>query len=282
MVVLAIGLGAILGLTLLRDGDPDRTDVAGTVVERPEPTDQAPDVEEGSDPVVVPPPTEDDAPAETGPLGGVDSQEPVEQQAETPQPGLAPQGADEGGGEPHSTSSPPGEPQPSIDQDPSESDPRPTTEPAHPDPTPEDVALQEGEGHSRDTAIAENGEWLFQEVGGHGGTEDSRAPQARLVVGFDPAVKQSETPIRDFQCEAIVTAGDGRLTTDRDHFFEVALLTLDDNGGVSGVVTSAIERHAYDLAAGESTADDPISTEPVELDAAAGTDYTCGVAYRAR
>lgn len=293
LALFALVLGAIFGLRLTGDDPTPDTEVAGTVVERSEPAEAADPTETAADedPIVVPQPDEEQ-PAEDGEPAAEPAPAPApEQPAPAPQPepeptvglirdepagdGGAPADNDDDGGNGRNNN-------PDPDPEPEPTEPAETEDP-EPEPTEDDRGLHEGEGHSRDTAIADNGEWLFQEVTGHGdGGGDSLEPQARLTVGFDAAAKQGDGPVRALQCQAWLTAGDGRVTTDEDHVFEVALLALDDNGVVAGVVTSVLERHAYDLAAGESTADQPMATTPIEVDAEDGVDYTCGVTYRSR
>jgi hypothetical protein len=306
MAILAVVLGTIVGLRSSWNDEPqDTTEVAGNVIEREPsevPTTSAPD----PDPIVIPLPAEPDEPEPDPEPLVVD---PTEDQAEEPAPAPAPtvgivrdtpppapaqdsgnDGTQDSAGDdeeaeprrPRSESTEPTRPSPSPEPPTS---PAPASPSPDPSPSPEDVALRTGEGHSRDTAIAEEGGWLFREVSGHGsqGPDDSREAQARLVVAFNDEAKQGEGAVRSFQCRAWVTAGEGRLTTDdQNHVFEVALLALDTNGAVTETVTAAIERHAYDLAAGETTEATPIATTPIELDASDGVDYTCGVRYRDR
>ena len=311
LALLAVVLGAAIGL---RSGfsptEPDTTAVAGNVIERsepaeaPEPADTADD-----DPIVIPLPAPDRNDANDEAVAD-DSDEDV---AQAPAPAPAPadepvvgiirdtpppvvpadnddtgNGGNDGNDSDADADESPTRPRPDRDR------PRPSPEatpdetnspaPSSPSPEPEDVALRTGEGHSRDTAIADNGDWLFREVSGHGsqGPDESREAQARVVVAFNDEAKQSTEVVRSFQCQAWVTAGEGRLTTDTDHVFEVALLALDENGAVTETVTSVIERHAYDLSAGQTTQDAPMTTSPVELSAEDGVSYTCGVRYRDR
>lgn len=301
LALFAVVLGAIFGLRIIGGSGPEGdTEVAGTVVERTEPAEAEPEpadapdpvdaTDEDSDPIVVPQPDEDDE---------ADEQAPVADEPAAPAP-AAPAAPAPAAPAPPTVGLIRDEPAPADDEDDSNGDdtdrprqnrpdrqPEPTepSETPTPDvePTPEDRALREGEGHSRDTAIAEDDGWLFQEVTGHGNGGDSLEAQARLTVGFDDAAKRADGPVRALQCQAWLTAGEGRLTTDADdHVFEIALLALDDNGMVTGVVTSVLERRGYELEAGESTAGDPMATTPIEVDAADGVDYTCGVQYRER
>lgn len=306
LALLAVVLGAAIGL---RSGfsptEPDTTAVAGNVIERSEPAETEPADTADDDPIVIPlpPPDRDE------PVAADDSDDDVAAQAPAPAPAPAQEpvvgiirdtpppvipadntndrdndsAGDDSDGDADETPSRPrrDRPRPAPEPTPDETK---SPAPSSPSPEPEDVALRTGEGHSRDTAIADNGEWLFREVSGHGsqGPDDSREAQARVVVAFNDEAKQSTEVVRSFQCQAWVTAGEGRLTTDTDHVFEVALLALDDNGAVTDTVTSVIERHAYDLSAGQTTQNAPMTTSPVELSAEDGISYTCGVRYRDR
>jgi hypothetical protein len=296
LALLAIVLGAVFGIRAGFDRDePDTTQVAGNVIERPEPTEPAaaPD----DDPIVIPLPApdldsddvaaadetddaEDAAPVAPAPAAPAPAAPTVGIVRDTPPPAIPPANTDDEANEA------PARPRP--DRNPPRSNPTPTPDettspaPASPSPEPEDVALRTGDGHSRDTAIADNGDWLFREVNGHGSQtgDDSREAQSRVVVAFNDAAKQGSGSIRTFSCQAWVTAGDGRLTTDTDHFFEIALLAIDDNGNVIETVSSVFERHAYDLRPGQSTAAAPMATNPLELNASDGVSYTCSVSYR--
>ena len=303
LALLAIVVGAAFGLRGGFDpSEPDTTQVAGNVIERSEPAvaSEAPEVVEDNRiiiPVPAPDPDADDAAdqdaaqdepaAAPAPAPDQDDTPTVGIIRDTPPPVIPAGTDDDNNGDdgddaparPRPNRNPPASPRP--EPAPEQTDP-PASE--TPTPQPEDVALRTGEGHSRDTAIADNGEWLFREVSGHGssGGDGSREAQARVVVAFDDAAKQSTEPVRSFTCQAWVTAGEGRLTTDTDHVFEVALLAIDDDGNVIETVTSVIERHAYDLRPGQTTQDAPMTTTPVELSAENGVDYTCGVRYRDR
>jgi hypothetical protein len=293
--LLAIVLGAIFGLRSGPSGtDPDdETQVAGNVIER-EPTEAAADETDDPEPIVVPIPapqdeeTEAQAPVEPAPAPQEEAPAPAPAPTvgivrDSPAP-VIPDDDDEPRDRPRpdrseaaETSRPRPRETPRETESPAPTSPTPT-------PTPQDVALQTGEGHSRDTALAEDGGWLFREVSGHGaqGGDTSRSTQAHVTVAFNDEVKQAEGPVRSFQCRAWVTAGEGRLTTDSDHIFEVALVALDENGSVTETITSVLERHDYDLAPGETTEDAPMATTPVELNAEDGIDYTCAVTYRDR
>ena len=312
MALLAIVVGAMFGFRggLGSTPPPADTEVAGTVIERSEPAVAADEPAGDEDPIVVPLPDDND-PAESEP-------EPDAQPPAAPAPAPAPQnspvgivrdtpapvapdngngndngnGGNGGNGGEDPDPDPTRRPRPDATDEPTpKPTPKPTpsateteTEEPTEEPTPADVALRTGEGHSRDTAIADNGDWLFREVSRHGspGPDTSREAQARIIVTIGDDAKAGEGAVRPFQCRAWVTAGDERLTTARDHVFEVALLALDANGNVTDTVASVIERHAYDLDAGEDTSDAPMATTPVELDAQDGVSYTCGVRYRER
>lgn len=305
MALLAIVVGVAFGLRSGSDRPVDTTEVAGNVIERTEPAvTEDPTTPAEPDPIIIPVPApdrdEDDAPAAESDDSDAQSeaQAPAPAPAEpapptvgiirdTPPPAI-PDTNDDDADEDDSDEDAPRRPRRDRDR-PRNPEPSPTqtpdeTEPATPSPQPEDVALRTGEGHSQDTAIAENGEWLFRETAGHSGQggDGSREAQARVVVAFNDAAKQGSDVIRSFQCQAWVTAGEGRLTTDTDHVFEVALLAIDDNGNVVDTVVSVLERHAYDLSAGETTRANPMSTPPVDLNAEDGVSYTCGVRYRDR
>lgn len=306
MALLAIVIGAIFGLRAGFGPTTPDTQVAGNVIERSEaaePTEPAASPDD--DPIVIPipsPQTDDADDADTADDTAIDDgagtqttdeDEPAEPAVgiirDTPAPVIPADTSDDDDAaddDDDDDDEAPAAPRP--DRTPSE-EPEPTTPPREtdspsPSPEPADVALRTGEGHSRDTALAEDGGWLFREVSGHGGQgqDSSREAQARLVVGFDDGAKQGSGPTREFQCRAWLTAGEGRLTTDDDHVFEIALLALDADGNVAEAVTAVIERHAYDLGPGETTAAEPMTTTPVELDAADGIDYTCAVRYQDR
>jgi hypothetical protein len=297
LALLAIVVGAAFGMRAFGGNAPETTQVAGNVIERSEsPASIDPDEPAAEDPIVIPVPAPDrdepettdvepqaqDAPAAPAPApAGAPT---VGIVRDTPPPAIPPAtstdddaGQDEAPARPRPNRNPPASPRPTATPD------EPTSPaPANPSPEPEDVALRTGEGHSRDTAIADNGDWLFREVNGHGSQtgDGSRAAQSRVVVAFNESAKQGTGAIRSFSCQAWVTAGEGRLTTDTNHFFEIALLAIDDNGNVIETVTSVFERHAYDLRPGQSTAATPMATNPLELDASDGVSYTCSVSYR--
>lgn len=292
LALLAIVIGVAFAVRLGGSGAPDRTDVAGTVIERPEPTEEPEEADEPADvdddPIVVPleeepltdDPEDDPAPPAEDPPPADDPPPPV---GLIPDPDPDPDPAPAGGDTSPTTDPDDSDSEPDETEPPSPRPP-PETEEPEPSPTPADVALRTGQGHSRHTALAEGDDWLIREVSGHGQPEPdtSRQAAARLTVGFNDSARSGSGSVRSFSCQAWLTAGDERLTTDRDHVFEISLVALDDNGAVSEVVTSVIERQAFDLAPGEDTLDRLMATAAVELDAADDTDYSCVAVYRER
>ena len=150
------------------------TEVAGQVFERSEPpaTEEPQVVRE---PAILRPRSEDVVePQDDG--GDVVAQPDPVVVVQPPPAGLVRDPGDEPGvAEDPDDPAPDPQPKPKPKPDP---DPTPT-----PSPTPADTSrfeLRSGEGHSRDTAIADNGDWLFLVVDGHGGSP-RRAGTPRLA-----------------------------------------------------------------------------------------------------
>lgn len=170
--------------------------------------------------------------------------------------------------------------------------PEPTREPEpEPEPTqePEDpasYALRNGEGLSRDTAESmesgDSGQWQWQikSLAGHENqdeqTQRSRKAMARLEVGFNEEAKRSSKQVRDFRCDAVLSAGSRRLTTDDDHVFVISLWTSDGYSPQNNV-GSVIIKQVVDLDPGETQT---LYSNVYTLDAADQTSYTCRVRYR--
>ena len=273
LVLLALVVTTALFMQLGLDGDDGNgeTEVAGQVFERSEPpvTEEPQVVRE---PAILRPRSEDVVePQDDG--GDVVAQPDPVVVVQPPPAGLVRDPGDEPGVADPTDPAPDPKPKPKPDPDPT-----PT-----PSPTPPDTSrfeLHSGEGHSRDTAIADSGDWLFLVVDGHGGqSATSRSAQARLTVGFTESAKQGSGPERDLSCHAVLTAGSRRLITDRDHVFELSLWTADENG-VPQEKTDAfvLLRRAFDLGAGESRT---LSMDPVERDANDEINYACRVTYTA-
>ena len=274
--------------------DGGNTEVAGTVLERSEPAaTEAPSEVEVQEPVIVRPRPErtrearTEAPAEvavveppapepiTGPVGLIRDPEPVEDPAPTqPRPNRNPDPRPEPDPEP--TREPKPEPKPQPDPEP------------EPEPDPAQFALRPGDGLSRDTAeampVGNSGkyEWQIKSLSGHDNQSPeqarSRKAMSRLEVGFNEQAKRSKAQVRDFRCDALLSAGSRRLTTDTDHVFEIALWTTDGYSMLEKV-DSVLIREAVDLDAGEKQT---LYSNVYELDAADGVSYTCSVTYRER
>lgn len=286
--LLALVIGTIVGVRAgMNDGGD--TEVAGTVIERPEPiVTDAPTEREIVEPLIVrprPERTRDAEPAEaapvpvvedlaseeevSGPVGLVRDPAPVDQAQPT---------------RPRRQREPAPEPEP-------EPRPRPRPEPTT-QPEPEDTsrfALRTGDGLSRDTAEAVqagnsgNWDWQIRTIGSHH-TQDakgqrSRAASARLEVGFNEEVKTSKEQVRDFRCDALLTAGSRRLVTDADHVFEISFWTTDGYTLLEKV-DSVLIRKVVDLQPGQQ--ENLYSNVYEDLDAADGVSYTCKVTYRER
>ena len=285
---------ALAGCTRGGQQPEDDTDVGGLVIERteddagasetaasPSPDDDVALAEPTDEPTADPPAgngSDDDA---LDPGGAPDPPAPAADSdpgpAPRPRPRPEPQPQPEPEPEPEPTREPEPEPEPTRPPP-----PPPETLPAEPSPSPSDgrVALQEGEGHSRNTAYAEDGQWSVSEV--HGAPDDdSAAARDRMYVEFDQAGYKQGSEVVTLQCDGVVRAGSQALFTDDEaHVFEVELVRLDANGTPAGVVATAVERHAYELEPGQSTIDAPVSTEPVQVAAADDVDYTCAFRYR--
>lgn len=317
-VLLALLVAA--GTLIPRNAPDDETGVAGTVIER-EAASEADLAEEDADvPASAPRSVRDsgdrtvataeeptrsgglvDAPETEDPGGLVPAPDPDPDDNE-PQPN--PPAPDPGPGlGPGPDPDPDPEPDPEPDPDP-RPDPEPSREPQppppppppppseEPEPTPSPTpaartrALKVGEGQSNDTAVADkkNGWAILSTHGDEPGTQPDTSAEAnrRLRVGLaDTGYTNGEDTII-LRCDAYVTAGSQRLTTDADrHLFTVELWALDNKGELDHVVegTASQERHAYRLNPGESTASDPMSSLPYEAKASDGTDYTCATRY---
>lgn len=290
--LLALVVGTIFGV---RSGmnDGGDTEVAGTVIERSEPAEITEEPTTAPiDPVIVrprptrAPRTEAPEPADTD----TDS-DPVEvvQAPEQPAVGLLP--------DPDGPSAP--DEEPAAEQPAGNTDPQPRPEPRPPRPQPEPepepepqpepdttrFQLRPGQGFSRDVAESwEQGNsgkfnWEIRSVSGHEQTEQteaSRRTQERVSVGFNPAAFQSGKSVRNFRCDALVTAGSRRLLTDDDqHAFEISLWTTDGYNTIDRV-DSVLIRSALDLAPGEQRT---LQGNTYTLDATEGIHYTCQVAY---
>ena len=292
--LLALVIGTIFGVrSAMNDSDGGDTEVAGTVIERSEPAEitEEPTVAP-IDPVVVRPRpsrvprTQAPEPVDTDP----EDTDPVEPAEEPEQPvGLIPDpdGAQEPAGEEPAAGDPEPEPQPEPTRRPR---PRPQPQP-DPEPTPEPTPdttrfeMRPGPGFSRDVAESwEQGNsgkfnWEIRSVAGHGQTpetEASRRTQERVSVGFNPAAFESDRSVRNFRCDALVTAGSRRLITDDNtHAFEIALWTTDGYQ-LGEQVDAVLVRAALDLAPGEQRT---LEGNTYTLDAAEGIHYTCQVRY---
>lgn len=294
--LLALVVGTIFGVRSAMN-DPADTEVAGNVIERSEAPEATEDPTSAPiDPVIVrprprPARTEAPAPVDTTPVAPAEEPEqPV---------GLIPD--EDGPSAPvdeEPANEPDNEPAPRPEPDPEPTRrPRPRPEP-RPEPTPEpepteeptenprDFALHEGAGFSRDTALAnETGNsgkfnWDILSVVGHGQSEDaqaSREPADRIVVGFFDEASDSQEPVRDFRCDATVTAGSRRLTTDRNHYFEISMWPTDGYDVGDEPIHTAFVSVALDLAPGEQAV---LEGGELTLDAAEGVDYTCSAEYR--
>lgn len=99
---------------------------------------------------------------------------------------------------------------------------------------------------------------------------------ARIEVGFPEAVAESEADPRDFQCDARVTAGSRRLTTDRDHAFEISFWATDGYSPIAEVHAATVTQ-VLDLAPGQTAT---LSSEVYPgIRAADGVSYACRVTY---
>lgn len=290
--LLALVIGAIVGV---RSGmDDGNTDVAGTVVERPEPAaTEAPSEVEIQEPVIVRPRRE---PRNSQTEAPADEVVVVDPPAPAPPPASAPVGlvrdpepaTDPEPTQPRRDRNP--DPQPQPDPEPTrEPQPEPDPEPtASPEPDPARYALRPGDGVSRDTAEAmqagESGkyDWQIRSLSGHDNqspeTQRSREAMARLEVGFNEEAMTSKEQVRDFRCDALLSAGSRRLITDTDHVFEIALWTTDGYS-LLDKVDAVLIRKAVDLDAGETQ---NLYSNVYTLDAADGISYTCSVTYRER
>lgn len=288
--LLALVVGTIFGVRSgMNDGSGD-TEVAGTVIERSEPAEitEAPTFTP-IDPVIVrprptrAPRTEAPEPADTD----VDS-DPVEvvEAPEQPAVGLIPDPDGPAADEPAGNPDPQPQPEPRPRQPRPQPEPQPEPEPEpQPEPDTTRFELRPGQGFSRDVAESwEQGNsgkfnWEIRSVSGHGQTEQteaSRRTQERVSVGFNPAAFQSDKSVRNFRCDALVTAGSRRLLTDDDnHAFEISLWTTDGYNTIDRV-DSVLVRAELDLAPGEQRV---LEGNTYTLDASEGINYTCQVAY---
>ena len=288
MALLAVVLGIVLGVRASMNGD-DATGVAGTVIERSEPVVteepterdvQEPQVlrerrtrdrrteqpQEPTDPapVVVEDPAADEV--VQGPVGLIRDPAP----ADDPEPNRPRRNRDP-------------EPEPEPDPKP-EPDPEPTQS-----PEPEDTTRYElgtGKGLSRDSALAmENGnsgkwDWQIKTLAGHDNQNSqqarSRDAMARLEVGFNQEARTTNEPVRDFRCDAELSAGSRRLITDDDHVFEISFWTTDGYSLIDKV-DSVLLKQVVDLDPGETQM--LYGNVYEDLDAADKTSYTCQVRY---
>jgi hypothetical protein len=281
----ALVLGAIFGVRAAMNNDGD-TEVAGTVIERSEVPEATEDATERivQEPVRLRP-RPDRRPPTPAPVPAP-APAPVDVAVVDPAAGEQVDGPvglirDEPSAEPRSPRpEPKPEPRPTPEPEP---EPKPTTS-----PEPEDTSrydLHTGKGLSRDTAEAlqagnsGNWNWQFKTLSGHGqqdpDTRRSREPMARLEVGFNEEARTSNDQVRDFRCDALLTAGSQRLITDTNHVFELSLWTTDGYSLLKKVDTLLI-RQALDLEAGEQQT---LYSNVYELDAADGVSYTCQVRY---
>ncbi len=294
LAFLALVIGAVFGVRATMN-DGDGTEVAGNVIERPEAAASEEATERVVDePLIVrprperprrteqpPPPAQtaqtDPAADEVveGPVGLVREPEPAPEQ-DTTQPRERDRTEPRRQPEPEPEAEPTPEPRP---------EPKPTTQP-------EDTsryALRPGEGLSRDVAEAmDTGnsgkwEWQIRSIAGHDSQSAelrrSRKAMARLEVGFNEEAKTSKESVRDFRCDAVLSAGSRRLVTDRDHFFEIQMWTTKDYA-LQDLVSSVFVRETLDLAPGEQHT---LQGNMVpDRDAAEGLHYTCTVEYRER
>ena len=290
--LLALVVGTIFGV---RSGmnDGGDTEVAGTVIERSEPAEitEAPTTAP-IDPVIVRPrPTRAPRTETPEPVDTDTDADPVEVVEAPEQPvGLLP--------DPDGPSAPADE-EPAAEEPAGNTDPQPRPEPRPPRPQPEPepepqpepdttrFQLQTGQGLSRDTAESwEQGNsgkfnWSLRSIAGHSETPEMQASRStgnRVSVGFNPAAFQSEKPVRNFRCDALVTAGSRRLLTDDlEHGFHISLWTTDGYNPIEEVEGSAVLiRQAMDLAPGEQRT---LEGHTYTLDAAEGIHYTCQVSY---
>ena len=291
----------------MNNGDDGDTGVAGVVIERSEvPTDEP--VDPSPQPRTVGPARTEpalatEAPADPEPEVVVAPQPPAQQPVglirdETPTDtdvDPAPQPRQEPDPQPEPTREPRPEPQPEPEPEPTR-EPRPEPEP-EPEPEPsEDLSRYmlrddpNGFGLSEDTARAEETgnsgkyEWNIVTLASHDNqdaqTARSRKEMARLSVGFSPATIASDESVRDFRCDAVLTAGSRRLITADDHVFEISLWTSDGYSPRQEVDgTKVIIKRSFDLAPGERRT--MVSNVYQDLDAADGVSYTCQVDYKA-
>ena len=310
--LLALVIGVIFGVRSAMDnGDDGDTGVAGVVIERSEVPTLAP-LDPAPQPRIVRPAEEETEPpaAVTAEpdivvVGDPVAEEPVGLIREPspvvilePEPDTTPPRDTDGRSAPDNDGDPPGQPDPTTSPRP---DPSPTPKPdPRPQPTPEPTenpatyalscphdSPDSCEGVSRDTAESyeyEPGqfEWLFRTIAGHDNqtpeAKGSRQVMSRLSVGFSEATWESQDQVREFRCDAVLTAGSRRLTTDTEHVFEISLWTSDGYDPLEVVDGSTvIIREAFDLAAGTSAT---LLSNSYELDAADGGAYTCKVVYR--
>ena len=273
------------------DGD---TDVAGVVIERSAaPVTEAPTEREVVEPAIIrprrrarpepeptqaPPPPVVTAPAAEEPVSGPVGL--IRDPAPTTEPEPTRRRDRDRGPEPEPEPTPKPEPEPEPEPDPTE------------EPEPDDTsrfALRSGEGLSRDTALAteqgNSGKWNWQirSIGGQHNqdakSQRSRKTMARLEVGFNQEAVTSKEPVRDFRCDALLTAGSRRLVTDADHVFEISLWTTDGYA-LLDQVGSILLKKVVDLDAGEQAT--LYSNVFEDLDAADGVSYTCKVTYQKR
>jgi hypothetical protein len=274
------GTTEVAGLVIERSEqatEPEPTASPKTVIVRPRPQRTRPADEPDGGEVVVAPPAPAPVPTAT-PSGGL-VRDPV---SPTPAPDDTDVDNDGNGSKGNGTKDPEPKPDPTTKPKPDPTpkpEPEPTPEPTEPEDTAR-YALREGDGHSRDAALADNGDWLFLRNDGHESQpQPSRAAQARLMVGFSDAALEGQGPVRDLSCHAVLTSGSRRLVTDMDHVFEISLWAADEYGVPTGdmPIVSVTERHAWDLPADRTRT---MSMDPIELDAEDGVNYTCTVTYR--
>ncbi|MDP9405949.1 MAG: hypothetical protein M3O86_05010, partial [Actinomycetota bacterium] len=169
-------------------------------------------------------------------------------------------------------------PRPSRDRDGGPDKPPPSEEP---DPEPRRVAMRPGSRTSNNDYTRRERGWVQSD------TDDARSqpdtdPSAsqRMVVVVDGDI-DDEADTASFGCRAWVSAGDVGLTVDgEDHYFQVELLR-DRDGETEAVSELALERRSYELDAGESTSEDPLTVGPIEVeDPQEGDRYSCVAHYR--